>query len=344
MEALDRKASHVPYRDSKLTYLLQDSIGGNSRTMMVVNISPTDGSYDESVHALQFATRVRRIQIGAAQRNVTSKNLEETVKNLTEEMRSLTRAKERSETQLLSLKRDNTRVQDKLQNLSKARTQNKTDTKTLDVLKKNNDDLSKRWQKEKQAREEQYDELENARKEMRTIQQQQSKANMKIQMLEKKLENAEAELDTAKQQMRNNRTNQTATAIRSRREQVMSRQPPAVSNGKTAKPATKAPVTPSAKNTAAPPPAADDSASVADIREKVLTLLQQFDQGKVDRIDIIMDKFKGKEALLLEKMTQRYEGAAAPSPSVSAQQRNEMAMKRHEERMRKIREQKTGGK
>ncbi|EEC50188.1 kinesin family-like protein, partial [Phaeodactylum tricornutum CCAP 1055/1] len=76
MEALDRKASHVPYRDSKLTYLLQDSLGGNSRTMMVVAICPTDSSYDESVHALQFATRVRRIQIGAAQRNVTSKNLE----------------------------------------------------------------------------------------------------------------------------------------------------------------------------------------------------------------------------------------------------------------------------
>mmetsp|Transcript_22817 Transcript_22817/g.43397 ORF Transcript_22817/g.43397 Transcript_22817/m.43397 type:complete len:1375 (+) Transcript_22817:150-4274(+) len=349
MEALDRKASHIPYRDSKLTYLLQDSIGGNSRTMMVVNIAPTDASYDETVHALQFATRVRRIQIGAAQRNVTSKNLEETVKNLTEEMRALTRAKERSETQLLSLKRDNGRVQDKLKNLTKARAQNKTDTKTLDVLKKNNDDLSKRWQKEKQAREEQYEELENARKEMRTIQQQQAKANMKIQMLEQKLEVAEAEMEKAKQQLRNNRTNQTATAIRSRRDQVMSRQAPPVSNGTAARPATKASATPSAKSTGAPAPApaattpaADESSSVADIREQVLALLEKHDQGKVDRIDIIMDKFKGKEALLLEKMTQRYEGAAAPSPSVSAQKRNEMAMKRHEERMRKIREQKGG--
>merc|ERR1712232_507152 len=77
MEALDRKASHIPYRDSKLTYLLQDSLGGNSRTMMIVAVTPTDVTCDESVHALQFATRVRRINIGAAQRNVTSKNLEE---------------------------------------------------------------------------------------------------------------------------------------------------------------------------------------------------------------------------------------------------------------------------
>ena len=71
MEALDRKASHVPYRDSKLTYLLQDSLGGNSRTMMVVAVTPIDLSYDESIHALQFASRVRRINIGAAQRNVS---------------------------------------------------------------------------------------------------------------------------------------------------------------------------------------------------------------------------------------------------------------------------------
>ena len=353
MEALDRKASHIPYRDSKLTYLLQDSIGGNSRTMMVVNISPTDASYDESVHALQFATRVRRIQIGAAQRNVTSKNLEETVKNLTEEMRALTRAKERSEGQLLSLKRDNTRVQDKLKNLTKARAQNKTDNKTLDVLKRNNDDLSKRWQKEKQAREEQYEELDKARKELRHIQQQQSKADMKIQMLEKKLEAAEADLDEAKKQLRSDRTSKTATAIRSRREQVMHRNPPVISNGSAARPTVKFPTPKVAAVSATPATAVSatrpssnvpTTSEVADIRGKVLALLEKHDEGKVDRIDIIMEKFKGKEVLLLEKMTQRYEGGAAPSPSVEAQKRNEMAIKRHEERMRKIREAKQGSK
>jgi kinesin family protein C2/C3 len=338
MEALDRKASHIPYRDSKLTYLLQDSIGGNSRTMMVVNVSPTDMSYDESVHALQFATRVRRIQIGAAQRNVTSKNLEETVKALTDEMRGLTRSKERSETQLLSLKRDNGRVQDKLKNLTKARSQNKTDTKTLDVLKKNNDDLSKRWQKEKSAREEQSEELENTRKEFRVIQQQQSKASMKITMLEKKLENTVADLDVAKKQARSDRTNQSAAALRSRRDQVMNRNPPAVSRpgGAVGSTAARTPASPSSRATAAAAvgtPSQADGSEVAGVREKVLALLEQHDQSKVDRIDIIMDKFKGKESLLLDKMTQRYEGG----PS-----RNELALARHEERMKKIREKKQG--
>ena len=49
MEALDRKSSHVPFRDSKLTYLLQNALGGNSRTMMIVATCPIDLAFDESI-------------------------------------------------------------------------------------------------------------------------------------------------------------------------------------------------------------------------------------------------------------------------------------------------------
>ena len=344
MEALDRKASHVPYRDSKLTYLLQDSLGGNSRTMMVVTISPLDLSHDESVHALQFATRVRRIQIGAAQRNVTSKNLEETVKALTEEMRSLTRAKERTEGQLLSLKRDNTRVQDKLQNLSKSRQQNRSDSKTLEVLRKNNADMAKRWEKEKIAREETTEELEKSRKELRVVQLQLTKSTGKLVNLEKQMEDKENELENVKKQMRQNQNASAAAAVRSRRDQVLGARSATSSNvppppSAVERPATRAPPTNPSSATA------DSQSEAADVRRMVLDLLEKHDSGKVDRIDIIMEKFKGKESLLLEKMTQRYEGvsAAAASPAVSVQKRNEMAMERHQERMRRIREKKSQG-
>lgn len=167
MEALDRKASHVPYRDSKLTYLLQDSLGGNSRTMMVVAVCPMDTSYDESVHALSFATRVRRIQLGAAQRNVTSKNLEETVKALTSEMKMLTKAKEKSEHQLHSLKRDNARIQERLQTISQSRALQQSDSRTLEVLRKNNQEMASRWQKEKNLREAAAEELERCQQTVR---------------------------------------------------------------------------------------------------------------------------------------------------------------------------------
>lgn len=169
MEALDRKASHVPYRDSKLTYLLQDSLGGNSRTMMVVAVCPMDTAYDESVHALNFATRVRRIQLGAAQRNVTSKNLEETVKALTNEMKMLTKAKEKSEHQLHSLKRDNTRIQERLQTISKSRVKQQSDSRTLEVLRKNNQEMANRWQKEKNLREASASELEKFQSDVRSV-------------------------------------------------------------------------------------------------------------------------------------------------------------------------------
>ena len=159
MEALDRKSSHVPYRDSKLTHLLQNSLGGNSRTMMVVNICPHNNSYDETSFALKFATRVRRINLGSAQKNVLSKNLEETVKSLTSEMNLLSKAKERSESQLVSLKKEKERVEDKLSKASISRVKSQDETRTLTVLRQNLDDVTSRWKKEKAVREEKATEL-----------------------------------------------------------------------------------------------------------------------------------------------------------------------------------------
>ena len=49
----------VPYRDNKLTMLMKDSIGGNAKTLMFVNISPSDKSCDESNSSLQYAKRVK---------------------------------------------------------------------------------------------------------------------------------------------------------------------------------------------------------------------------------------------------------------------------------------------
>ncbi|KAI4389888.1 hypothetical protein MLD38_002059 [Melastoma candidum] len=57
-----KEGVHVPYRDSKLTRLLQDSLGGNSRTVMIACISPADINAEESLNTLKYANRARNIQ------------------------------------------------------------------------------------------------------------------------------------------------------------------------------------------------------------------------------------------------------------------------------------------
>jgi kinesin family member C2/C3 len=339
MEALDRKASHVPYRDSKLTYLLQDSLGGNSRTMMIVAVTPVDVAYDESIHALQFATRVRRINLGAAQRNVSSKNLEETVKALTAEMKTLTKQKQKSEHQLLSLKKDNTRIQDKLSSLSSARKAQASDSKTLEVLRKNNNEMAKRWEKEKSAREEVAEELEKSRKELRNVQKEVASLAREQETLKNKLEEKERLLEKSATELRTAKEASSAANLRARKAQVLgSRARP--TNGSVASKSVAS--SPSVGTNTSGSSGASVSSTVAtediaEIRSQVLALLEKHDKGKVNRIDIIMDKFKGKEALLLEKMTQRYEGGGGATDS-SGKTRSQLAAERHAERMRKLRE------
>ena len=56
------KQRHVHYRDSKLTFLLKDSLGGNSKTAVIANVSPDAASLGETLSTLKFAQRAKRIQ------------------------------------------------------------------------------------------------------------------------------------------------------------------------------------------------------------------------------------------------------------------------------------------
>ncbi|XP_077419894.1 kinesin-like protein KIF18A [Vanacampus margaritifer] len=56
------KKAHIPYRDSKLTRILKDSLGGNCRTVMIANISPSSKSYDDTQNTLKYANRAKEIK------------------------------------------------------------------------------------------------------------------------------------------------------------------------------------------------------------------------------------------------------------------------------------------
>ncbi|PNY29690.1 Kinesin-like protein [Tolypocladium capitatum] len=66
IEALGRGSGHVPYRNSKLTHLLQYSLGGNSKTLMFVMVSPLEAHLKETLTSLRFATKVHNTHIGTA--------------------------------------------------------------------------------------------------------------------------------------------------------------------------------------------------------------------------------------------------------------------------------------
>uniref|UniRef100_A0AC34QF45 Kinesin-like protein n=1 Tax=Panagrolaimus sp. JU765 TaxID=591449 RepID=A0AC34QF45_9BILA len=87
---VDSKTSHIPYRNSKLTRLLQDSLGGNSKTLMIANIGPASYNYDETLSTLRYANRAKNIKnvarINEDPKDTMMRKLQEEIEMLRKEL------------------------------------------------------------------------------------------------------------------------------------------------------------------------------------------------------------------------------------------------------------------
>ena len=66
--AIGNKQAHVPYRNSKLTHILQPALSGEGKTLMLANVSPTEESYFETLCSLKLASQVNKCELGKAKR------------------------------------------------------------------------------------------------------------------------------------------------------------------------------------------------------------------------------------------------------------------------------------
>ncbi|KFQ47829.1 Kinesin-like KIF7, partial [Nestor notabilis] len=97
-----RKSSHIPYRDSKITRILKDSLGGNAQTVMIACVSPSSSDFDESLNTLNYANRAQNIQNKAV---VNCRKETENVEELHRQIKNLQKALEqrhRSETRIIN--------------------------------------------------------------------------------------------------------------------------------------------------------------------------------------------------------------------------------------------------
>nr|XP_019066823.1 kinesin-like protein KIN-14P [Solanum lycopersicum] len=83
--SLAQKNAHVPYRNSKLTQVLQTSLGGQAKTLMFVQLNPEVGSHSETTSTLKFAERASRVELGAARSSKEGRD----VRDLMEQVGSL---------------------------------------------------------------------------------------------------------------------------------------------------------------------------------------------------------------------------------------------------------------
>ncbi|KAL4087199.1 hypothetical protein PRIC1_013096 [Phytophthora ramorum] len=224
MEALDKKMAHVPYRNSKLTYLLQDVLNSSCKTVMIVNVGPTIENASETFRSLQLAERVRNIVVGRNQivKNkkdiLSAKKVFAELQSLKQQMQISKRKYTQSQQSVVALKRDQKNQSEKqsatLQNRLKSwETQNESLKTQNESLKRLVDDMSSQLKVERETKQKEAEQREAAQ---RLLRQQSAKTRVSSSQQEaqqKLLHEREEEIKKLRQLLTEARRRSTSSLI-----------------------------------------------------------------------------------------------------------------------------------
>ena len=186
---VSNKKQHIPYRDSKLTKLLMDSLGGNSKTVMIANIGPADYNYEETVTTLRYADRAKNIK-NAPKINEDPKDamIRQYQEELAKLKQALAAASGGQEISLTSLDTDNTITSESKKKIQELEGKFKAEKDA--ILKKNEEEKKKIEESKNLVEAEKYkllEELKKKQEEQEKRNQAREKLVNKLKMLEDKI-------------------------------------------------------------------------------------------------------------------------------------------------------------
>ncbi|KDO30071.1 hypothetical protein SPRG_05262 [Saprolegnia parasitica CBS 223.65] len=204
MEALDRKSSHVPYRNSKLTYALQDVLGGGqSKTVMILNVAPGFSTASETYRSMQLPSAL-----------ISGKQAFTEIKSLKQQLSVANTKIMQANQSIATMKREHKHQLDKITTLVESRTKALEDLKgSMSTLKSSNAAMAEKWKQEREARQQ---EGSHADQEQRQRRQWQSKSTVTMahqESLAKQLQAREQEIAKLRQNLNDARRRTTMKLI-----------------------------------------------------------------------------------------------------------------------------------